>query len=307
MEPFLERAYSARLRLSGEHLASCDGPRLTHSRVDVGCFTIDDVLLPGDVQAEPDPLNRVAAVWATGGRILTRCDRIEAEAAAGEVALIAQHDRAYYVSTQDMAVTSVLIDPVTVAGVAAGLPSEQVSLPIHFESFQPVNAAAGRLWKQTVNYVKSTVLAEEAIVTPLVIDHACRLLAAVTLSTFPHRAVADPMPYDRTDHQPALLRRAIGFIEANVAEPISLADIADAVHITPRAVQYMFRRHLDTTPMQYLRDVRLRHAHNDLVVSNRMNQTVTSIAAKWGFMHTGRFAVLYRQMYGVSPHETLRG
>jgi transcriptional regulator GlxA family with amidase domain len=34
-----------------------------------------------------------------------------------------------------------------------------------------------------------------------------------------------------------LLRRAIGFMESNVIEDIGLANIAEAVHVTPRSVQ----------------------------------------------------------------------
>jgi transcriptional regulator GlxA family with amidase domain len=68
----------------------------------------------------------------------------------------------------------------------------------------------------------------------------------------------------------------------------------------------MFRRHLDCTPLQYLRNVRLDLAHRDLLAAQRPEQTVAQIAARWGFMHTGRFAVLYRQTFGQSPHETLR-
>jgi transcriptional regulator GlxA family with amidase domain len=82
-----------------------------------------------------------------------------------------------------------------------------------------------------------------------------------------------------------------------------LADIALAVHVTPRSVQYMFRRDLDITPLQYLRLLRLRHAPHGS--PDRVTDTVTGIAARWGFAHTGRFAVLYRQMYGQSPHHTL--
>lgn len=36
-------------------------------------------------------------------------------------------------------------------------------------------------------------------------------------------------------------------------------------------------------------------------------ERVWAIAARWGFMHTGLFAVFYRQTYGHSPHTTLRG
>jgi transcriptional regulator GlxA family with amidase domain len=68
----------------------------------------------------------------------------------------------------------------------------------------------------------------------------------------------------------------------------------------------MFRRHLDTTPLQYLRRIRLHYAHHELLAADRRNDTVTAIAARWGFMHTSRFAVFYRQTYGRSPHVTLR-
>jgi transcriptional regulator GlxA family with amidase domain len=69
----------------------------------------------------------------------------------------------------------------------------------------------------------------------------------------------------------------------------------------------MFRRHLDSTPMAYLRRVRLDQVHHDLVTGDRWTTTVTAAAARWGFAHTGRFAVLYRETYGQSPHVTLRG
>ena len=142
--------------------------------------------------------------------------------------------------------------------------------------------------------------------TPLVLGHTSRMLAAVLLSTFPSTTTSHERPHDRTDYRPVLLRRAIEYVDSNAANDIALADIAEAVHVTPRAVQYMFRRHLDTTPLNYLRQVRLHHARQELLGADRQHETVTAVAAHWGFMHTGRFAVMYRQTFGESPHETLR-
>jgi transcriptional regulator GlxA family with amidase domain len=102
------------------------------------------------------------------------------------------------------------------------------------------------------------------------------------------------------------VRRAVAFIDDNAHRDIALADIAAAVDITPRAVQYAFRTHLDCTPMEYARRVRLHHAHCDLVAADRWQTTVAAIAAKWGFAHTGHFATRYRETYGQSPHETLQ-
>jgi AraC-like DNA-binding protein len=221
--------------------------------------------------------------------------------------MTSQPDLPHEVHAEDVAVTSVLLEPALVSAVATGAPSIEASPHVRFATFQPVDAAACRLWKDTVGYVKNSVLADDEIATPLVLGHASRLLAAVTVSAFPITATAEPTPHDRTDHQPVLLRRAIEFMDANVDSDLALADIAEAVHVSPRAVQYMFRRYLETTPLQYFRRLRLHQAHQDLLIANRRETTVTDIAARWGFAHTGRFAVLYRQTYGRSPHATLRG
>jgi AraC-like DNA-binding protein len=221
--------------------------------------------------------------------------------------MMSQPDLPHYSHIEDVRHTVVLMDPSVVADVAAGLPAGQGPLPIRFSSFAPVDGAAAQLWKNTVSYVKDVVLADDGLATPLVLDQASRLLAAVTVSTFPTTATAAATPHDRTDHQPVLLRRALEFIEANIAGDIGIADIAQAVRVTPRAVQYMFRHHLDTTPTQYVRRVRLHHAHHDLLAAHRIQDSVPAIAARWGFIHTGRFVVLYRQTYGKSPHAALRG
>lgn len=106
--------------------------------------------------------------------------------------------------------------------------------------------------------------------------------------------------------QPPGLRRSVGFIHDNADGDIGLAEIAAAANLTPRAVQYMFRRHLGVTPMEYLRRVRLDLAHRDLLAANPAVDTVNSIAGRWGFAHAGRFSVAYRRAFGLPPSATLR-
>jgi AraC-like DNA-binding protein len=305
-DEFLEDLYGVRLRVSRRNSARSEGPLLKYTRTDVGPFAIDEIYSAGYVEASPDPLNKVIAFWVTSGHVSGDCDGLTGKAQAGEIALVSQPHLAHHVRAQDVCLTSVVLDHSVVAGVAIGLPSSHAPLPLRFLRFQPVDAAATRLWKDTVSYVKHSVLADYTIATPLVLGHASRLLAAVTLATFPNTAVTIQMPCDRADHQPVMLRRAMDFMDANVTIDIGLGDIAEAVHVTPRAVQYMFRRHLETTPLQHLRRLRLHYAHQELLTADRNHDTVTEIAARWGFAHAGRFAVLYRQTYGQSPHATLR-
>jgi AraC-like DNA-binding protein len=304
---FLESAYGAKLRLSVKGMSPRDGsPVFAHARIDVGPFAIDEVQLPGDLAASQHRPDKVVGVSVTAGRLEGECEGMTGGAGAGQVTMVGQSDLPNQTCSQDLHHTVLLMDPSVVAGVATGTPSSQATLPIRFTSFAPVDLAAGELWRNAVRYVKEVVLCDDALATTLVLGQASRLLAAVTLSTFPNMATAEPTPHDRNDHHPVLLRRAIEFIEANIIRDIGIVDIADAVHVTPRAVHYLFRRHLDTTPLQYLRRLRLQYAHEELRGADRMDDTVATIAARWGFVNTGRFVLLYRETYGQSPHTTLR-
>jgi transcriptional regulator GlxA family with amidase domain len=98
----------------------------------------------------------------------------------------------------------------------------------------------------------------------------------------------------------------MAFVDAHAHTDIALTDIAAAVYVTPRTLQYTFRRYLDMSPMEYLRRVRLDHAHEHLRKADPATTTVGMIAAQWGFAHTGRFSGLYRRTYGRTPSATLR-
>jgi transcriptional regulator GlxA family with amidase domain len=112
------------------------------------------------------------------------------------------------------------------------------------------------------------------------------------------------VPTTRT--QPTALRRATDFIHENAHRDITLSDIAAAVNLTPRSVQYTFRRHMGTTPLEYLRRVRLDRAHRELQAADPRVDTVMAIAGRWGFTHAGRFSSIYKKVFGTPPSETLR-
>jgi transcriptional regulator GlxA family with amidase domain len=106
---------------------------------------------------------------------------------------------------------------------------------------------------------------------------------------------------------PQTLRRALAFIDEHAAETISLTEIAHAAGLSSRGLQATFRRNLNTTPLAYLRAVRLERAHRDLVEAEpEAGPNVAKVAARWGFNHLGRFATAYRRRFKVYPSQTLR-
>jgi AraC-like DNA-binding protein len=201
-----------------------------------------------------------------------------------------------------------VLDPAICARVAATA-EDGAAAPVRVLDHRPVSQPAALHLQRTIAYVRDCVMAaSEAERAPLVISAASQLLAASVLQAFPNSAVIDTTAADRRDANPGTLRRAMAFIDANPDIDISVSDIARAAYVTPRALQLAFRRHLDTTPLAYLRQVRLHHAHQDLAqASPGDGTTVTTVSYRWGFPSPSRFAAAYRAAYGVSPSDTLRG
>lgn len=198
----------------------------------------------------------------------------------------------------------VLIDSAYLRQVAA--PRDDA--PVKLTGSTPVSAAANAHLTAAIDYVRDAIAANpEAAHNPLIAGAAQRHLAASILATFPNTARTEAAVADRRDTTTDLVRRAVAFIDDNAQRDVSLTDIAEAIRVSPRAVQYMFRKHRDCTPMQYLRQTRLQYAHLDLIGGDPSVTSVRTVAQRWGFAHLGRFAASYRVVYGQSPHATLRG
>jgi AraC-like DNA-binding protein len=186
---------------------------------------------------------------------------------------------------------------------AAGLGDETVDL----DFTRPLSAASGRYWSQAMQYVDHLVryspLLESA---PLARRELRWLVNSAVLACFPNATLDAESPSYAGD-TPQPLRRARTFIDEHAGDPITLNEIATAARLSPRGLQAAFRRHLDTTPLAYLRSVRMEHAHRDLRrAAPGDGVSVAAVAAGWGFTHLGRFSVEYRRRYGVYPSQTLR-
>jgi AraC-like DNA-binding protein len=175
----------------------------------------------------------------------------------------------------------------------------------------PVSRRPSRQGRTAVDKVTRFLL-RDAVPTglltsaPLLRAQMRRMLVASILEAYPgvfHSADA----VSSSDVKPPAVRRAIAYIEDAVAEDIRISDVAAAARLSTRALQEAFRKHLDTTPMAYLKSIRLARAHADLRQSSvEEGMTVAAVAYRWGFGNLGRFAADYRRKFGRSPSDVLR-
>ncbi|MBR0686359.1 helix-turn-helix transcriptional regulator [Bradyrhizobium manausense] len=154
-----------------------------------------------------------------------------------------------------------------------------------------VHAIAAAMKDESIRSAKAIALLREAI-------------PRLVFKNFPHRFI-DRLARHGTDASPRQIRAAVDFMRAHMHEPLTLAEIAEAVGIGERSLQHGFRTFRATTPVAYLRDLRLQQVHAELSLAEN-TLPVGEVALKWGFTHMGRFAAKYQAAYGQSPSETRR-
>lgn len=106
---------------------------------------------------------------------------------------------------------------------------------------------------------------------------------------------------------PRVVRRVVELIDSSPHKAFTVADLAGHAGVSERSLHAAFRRQLGTSPMSFVRGRRLEQAHDELLhLDVTAGVTVTDVALRHGFAHTGRFAASYRRRYGESPSTTLR-
>lgn len=116
-------------------------------------------------------------------------------------------------------------------------------------------------------------------------------------------------PFEERARYPAgslrQVQQAEQLMRARLNEAISVADIADSLDISTRALQLAFQRHRQVTPWQFLDSLRLEEIRRRLTLATA-SESVTKIAFECGVGHLSRFASRYRQRFAETPSATLR-
>jgi AraC-like DNA-binding protein len=297
-EAFREQYTSMRMRIRSRP------PYLRLASTQVGRARLDRATFRMTLDGSADPLEAVGVIRVRGGTVRYSWGDSEATYGPGDTCFPLPPGRRWATSLQDVDSEVIMLDPALLDEAAGVQPG--AGTPVRLLSSRPRSEqAAAQLWR-AAEAVRVIISAQpDSEPHPLVINSADRLLAASVLAAFPNTAFPEPTIEDRRDAHPAALRRAISFIDENAHTDITMGDIAAAAFVTVRAVQLAFRRHLECTPMEYLRRVRLAHAHRELRAADPAGETVTAVAYRWGFPSTSRFTSYYRQAYGVLPSRTL--
>ncbi|MEV7554513.1 helix-turn-helix transcriptional regulator [Amycolatopsis sp. NPDC089917] len=274
--------------------------RFEHNRCDVGDMQFDVLHNTLTTEVVIQPLGKVVLLRVLGGEVQVEDDVGDRRLATGDVFVAAHPGAGYRTGMHGARLQITSID----LSLFAEMDPAQDGGAIERLRYEPVSLERARRWRSTVEYVTGLFSSPDVENGKLVLGAAGRLMAAMALDTFT-AGEGEERPCDRRDAVPDTVRRGIAFLEANPDLDLGAADIARACRVSVRALQLAFRRHLGTTPMAYLRQVRLDRTRADLKDAGE-GTTITRVAAKWGFVDGSRFSAQYRAAFGESPSQTLR-
>jgi AraC-like DNA-binding protein len=198
------------------------------------------------------------------------------------------------------------IDRTVVEDALSDALGQQLTAQIAFNPSMLTTEGAARSWTQMMLMLNHELFkVDSALSQPLVaapfIDSLIRALLLAT--DHPYREVLET---EAKHVAPQTIRTAVEIMEAEPHLPLRVTSLAARSQVSARALQQGFQRHMGVSPMSYLRQVRLRRAHQDLLHSDPSLETVESIALRWGFTNPGRFAAAHAARYGENPAQTLR-
>jgi hypothetical protein len=268
----LVRTYRLRrLTVSGEM------PFVRLAEHDLGALKLHRTTFSMRFSFDSVPVNAVTFGRVFSGAVTYRTGRTERINTSGSAHFISQPGTEVTASLEEVDGDLAMFDPSVFAELTGG--------PVTFTGEPTATPEAIKLWGNTYAYVVEHVVGRPAAREPLIVAGATRLLAATALHVFPNTASPEPTIEDRRDAHPATLRRAVAYIEEHAHLAIGPADVAAAAHVTVRALQLTFRRHLGTTPGSYLRRIRLecprsRRAGDSRATAGSRPTTVRSTACR---------------------------
>ena len=185
-----------------------------------------------------------------------------------------------------------------------GLLGHPPNRPLEFQVEMPTAGGFGATLQHAIDAVSEEIKQQSCLASsPLAITQVEEMLMTLLLIGQPHN-YTEELRQPVTPAAPYYVKRAEEFICASVKKQLNFSDVAEASGVSGRTLLEGFRRFRGISPMKFLRQKRLEHVRADLL-QGALDDTVTEISMRWGFLHQGRFARDYHKRYGEVPSKTL--
>jgi len=260
-----------------------------------------------DVRVTAIPPSCYALCLATKGRLSMTTGKSTHVMTGSSGVIMYPHEPTYFEDwSQDAELLSVRIDKDLVERQVTNLLGRPADVPVRFDPAFDLSSTRTASLGRTLEMLRTELTQADGIAYS---SHGATLLAELVTTSL---VLSQPNSYSDLLHQPVQvcppgpLRAAQDLVAAEPMSCTTVGYLASQVHVSVRSLEEGFKKHLDTSPMAFVRQVRLQRAREDLMNASPATSSVTHVAERWGFRHLGRFASAYRASFGELPAETLR-
>jgi AraC-like DNA-binding protein len=239
------------------------------------------------------------------GSIEARCGRQETTILPGHASVLSPSEYTQMAWGEDSAEVIVRLDRKVIEKQLSALLGRHLPHPLVFDIDMDCTQGAAGAWWRAVRFLLSELeYSANVMNSSLGAQQFEQSLICALIYGQPHNYTS-ALQHGLSAAAPRHVKVVEDYIHAHAEDPVTIEDFTEVAGVSARTLFAGFKQFRGTSPMKYLRDVRLQMVKLDLERAPA-GQTVTEVAMKWGFFQLGRFAIEYRKTFGCSPSDTLR-
>lgn len=123
------------------------------------------------------------------------------------------------------------------------------------------------------------------------------------LSFVPLPSDATTFPSSQSAADSVRIKEALLFIEARYMEPLTLEEIASAIHVSKSECCRCFQRSLGITPFEYLMKYRIFESTRKIMQGDAAADSIADLAASVGFNSTSYYNKVFKRYLNCTPTE----
>lgn len=236
------------------------------------------------------PGNHTISVYLQGGEQTERLDGPGGHGGAGKVCIMPDHHRSEWLVREEFRFFHLYFTPAHFTRIAEqACDKEGRHLQLEDKTFIDDPQAAALVQGQLMK------LDWQHGIDRMALFHGAWMLM---LHAYRHHTREAPaLPEVRGGLAPAVVRRVQEYLQAHLAEPVTLGELAREAGLSEYHFARMFGQSLGCPPHRYLLGLRLKRAKQLLAGS----EPLASIAAQCGFSSQAHFGNRFREAFGLSP------
>ena len=181
----------------------------------------------------------------------------------------------------------------------------RIQKPIKFKRRIDMNSGTAKSLSNLVHFICLEAADESsALSLGMTKDDMENLMIKTIINCIPH-SYSEQLEKTHPPGRPVYVRNVVDHVMSNLNKRITLDDLVNVSGVSARTLQLGFKDSFGVSPMTFVRDVRLKRSHEQLLRAAPGSTSIAEVAEAWQFQHHSQFSKIYQKRFGELPSKTL--